>query len=198
MSKAAAKSKSAAIDHRHPLDPLSEAEITLACELLKTQKKLSATTRFAFVQLEEPPKADVLAWKPGKPLMRRAATTVFDTKTGATHIGIVDLDRRRSSSWLEHKTKEFPYGQPPVIIEEFFKVGDIVKKDAGWRKADQAARPDRQGHRTGAGRSVLGRLFRSRGREGPPARLGRQLLSRAARRTTAMRIRSRAWSRSST
>ena len=38
-------------------------------------------------------------------------------------------------SWVEHPTKEHPYGQPPVIIEEFFKVGDIVKTDAGWRKA---------------------------------------------------------------
>jgi primary-amine oxidase len=140
MGKSATKPKAtpksaAALDHRHPLDPLSEAEITRACDLLKTQKQLSASTRFAFVQLEEPPKADVLAWKPGQPLMRRAATTVFDTKTGATHIGIVDLDEGRVSSWIEHKTKEFLYGQPPVIIEEFFKVGEIVKKDAGWRKA---------------------------------------------------------------
>jgi primary-amine oxidase len=139
MAKAAPKTVAAATDTssdwRHPLDPLSEAEITLACDLLKTQKKLSATTRFAFVQLEEPTKADVMAWKPGQPLMRRAATTVFDTKTGATHVGIVDLDLKKVVSWLEHKTKEFPYGQPPVIIEEFFKVGDIVKKDAGWLKA---------------------------------------------------------------
>ena len=135
MAKAAVKSKPAATDHRHPLDPLSEVEITLACDLLKTHKKLSATTRFAFVQLEEPAKADVLAWAPGKPLQRRAAATVFDTKTGATHIGIVDLDKKAVTSWLEHRTKEYPYGQPPIIIEEFFKVGDIVKKDAGWLKA---------------------------------------------------------------
>ncbi len=135
MAKATTETKLAAADHRHPLDPLSEAEITLACELLKTQKKLSATTRFAFVQLEEPVKPNVLAWTPGKPMQRRAAATVFDTKTGATHIGVVDLDKKQVSSWIEHKTTEFPYGQPPVIIEEFFKVGDIVKKDAGWLKA---------------------------------------------------------------
>jgi primary-amine oxidase len=140
MAQSAAKSASKTavkpvVDHRHPLDPLSEAEITLACELLRSLKKLSATTRFAFVQLEEPKKSDVLAWTPGKPLLRCAAATVFDTKTGATHIGIVDLASKTVSSWVEHKTKEFPYGQPPVIIEEFFKVGDIVKKDAGWLKA---------------------------------------------------------------
>ena len=122
-------------DTRHPLDPLSEAEITQACELLKKLKKLSPTTRFAFVQLEEPAKADVLAFAPGKPLQRRAAATVFDTKTGATHIGIVDLGTKSVVSWIEHLTKQFPYGQPPIIIEEFFKVGDIVKKDPGWLKA---------------------------------------------------------------
>lgn len=75
MNKQKARNpKTMPVDGLHPLDPLSEAEITLACELLKTQKKLSPSTRFAFVQLEEPPKADVLAWEPGKPLMRRAAT----------------------------------------------------------------------------------------------------------------------------
>ncbi len=136
MNKQKARNpKTMPVDGLHPLDPLSEAEITLACELLKTQKRLSPSTRFAFVQLEEPPKADVLAWEPGKPLMRRAATTVFDTKTGATHIGIVDLEKKKVVSWIEHPSKEFPYGQPPVIIEEFFKVGEIVKKDANWRKA---------------------------------------------------------------
>ncbi len=136
MAKSAVKPAAATQrDTRHPLDPLSESEITLACELLKTLKKLSPATRFAFVQLEEPAKADVLAWTPGKPLQRRAAATVFDTKTGATHIGVVDLDKQAVSSWIEHKTKEHPYGQPPVIIEEFFKVGDIVKKDPGWLKA---------------------------------------------------------------
>ena len=129
----AAKTKPDVRDTRHPLDPLSEAEITAACDLLKKQKKLSEATRFAFVQLEEPAKADVLAWTPGKNLARRAAATVFDTRTGATHIGIVDLDARKVTSWIEHPTKQHPYGQPPVIIEEFFKVGDIVKTDAGWR-----------------------------------------------------------------
>lgn len=119
----------------HPLDPLSVAEITLACELLKTEKKLPTSTRFGFVQLDEPAKADVLTWKPGKALARRAAASVFDSKTGVVHIGVVDLDKKTVTSWIEHKAKEYPYGQPPVIIEEFYKVGDIVKKDKAWIRA---------------------------------------------------------------
>jgi primary-amine oxidase len=119
----------------HPLDPLSENEIATACALLTSLKKLGPDFRFGFVQLEEPTKADVLAWKPALAVARRAAATVFDSKTGATFIGVVDIRTKAMVSWTEHPTRTFPYGQPPVIIEEFFKVGDIVKADPGWRKA---------------------------------------------------------------
>ena len=122
-------------DRRHPLDPLSEAELVSACNILKVEKRLGPDTRFGFVQLEEPAKADVLTWKAGKPLARRAAATVFDCRTGATHLAVVDLGANAVATWQEHPTKAFPFGQPPVIIEEFFKVGDIVKADAGWRQA---------------------------------------------------------------
>jgi primary-amine oxidase len=119
----------------HPLDPLSEAEVTLASDILRRQKRLGPDIRFAHVQLDEPPKPDILAWQPGTTLARRAAATLFDCKTGATHIATVDLDAREVTAWREHKTKVHPYGQPPVTIEEVFKVGDIVKQDAGWRNA---------------------------------------------------------------
>ena len=132
-----AMSEPAAAERRHPLDPLSEAELALACDILKVAKNLGPNTRFGFVQLEEPAKADVVGWQPGQQLQRRAAATVFDNKTGATHLAIVDLRTRTVAAWREHPTKAFPYGQAPVIIEEFFKVGDIVKTDAGWRRAMQ-------------------------------------------------------------
>lgn len=119
----------------HPLDPLSEAEIASACSILKREKALAATVRFAFVQLEEPPKAEVLAWVPGAPVRRQAASTIFDTATGQVHRAVVDIGKARVVSWIEHPAGEHPYGQPPVIIEEFFKVGEIVKTDAGWRNA---------------------------------------------------------------
>jgi len=119
----------------HPLDPLSEAELSAACDIMRTEKSLGPDTRFGFVQLDEPAKADVLAWRPGALLKRRAAATIFDCRTGATHLAVVDLETRTVSSWREHPTKTHPYGQPPVIIEEFFKVGEIVKADAGWRRA---------------------------------------------------------------
>ncbi|HRK20110.1 MAG TPA: primary-amine oxidase [Hyphomicrobiaceae bacterium] len=119
----------------HPLDPLSEVEIAAACRLLKTKKRLPDTTRFAFVQLEEPSKAEVMSFKPGGGCPRRAAATIFDAKTGVTHLAVVDLVSKAVTRWDRHDTTSAPYGQPPIIIEDFFKVGDIVKADPGWRKA---------------------------------------------------------------
>jgi primary-amine oxidase len=119
----------------HPLDPLSEAEVTLAADILREAKRLGPDIRFTHVQLDEPAKQDALGWRPGVKPARRAAATLFDCKTGATHVATVDLASRKVVAWREHLTKVHPYGQPPVTIEEVFKVGDIVKRDGGWRNA---------------------------------------------------------------
>jgi primary-amine oxidase len=126
---------SAGIDAGYPLDPLSETEVALASEILRTEKRLGPHARFTHVQLEEPAKSEILGWKPSAGLLRRAAVTLFDSKTGATHVATVDLDSKRVTAWLEYSTKAHPYGQPPITIEEVFKVGDIVKADADWRRA---------------------------------------------------------------
>ena len=83
---------SAGMDAGHPLDPLSETEVALASEILRKEKRLGPHARFTHVQLEEPAKSDVLGWKPSAGLPRRAAVTLFDSKTGATHVATVDLE----------------------------------------------------------------------------------------------------------
>jgi len=65
----------------------------------------------------------------------RRAPHLFDSKTGATHVATVDLVSKTVTAWREYSTRAHPYGQPPITIEEVFKVGDIVKADAGWRNA---------------------------------------------------------------
>jgi primary-amine oxidase len=119
----------------HPLDPLSEDEIAKAGDVLRKLKSLGDSIRFAFVQLEEPAKADVLKWKVGDAVHRAARLIVFDGKTGATHTAIVSLTKGKMISFVEHPTKTHPYGQPPIIMEDFFKTAEIVKADAGWLNA---------------------------------------------------------------
>jgi primary-amine oxidase len=51
----------------HPLDGLSPAEITAVVEILKADGKADPDSRYSLIELKEPPKADVLAWKAGDP-----------------------------------------------------------------------------------------------------------------------------------
>ena len=127
---------SAGIDAGHPLDPLSETEVALASEILRTEKRLGPHTRFTHVQLEEPAKSDVLGWKPNcrAPAAGRRHPVRQQDRRDACRDGRPRI-RRRVTAWLEYSTKDHPYGQPPITIEEVFKVGDIVKADADWRRA---------------------------------------------------------------
>src|SRR5215475_15945586 len=49
----------------HPLDALTGSEIHQVKELLKADGKLGPTARFHAVDLDEPEKTAVLAWRPG-------------------------------------------------------------------------------------------------------------------------------------
>ena len=53
----------------HPLDPLTTDEIRTAVAVARGDARL-ATAAFHLVTLEEPSKADVLAWLPGDTLVR--------------------------------------------------------------------------------------------------------------------------------
>jgi Cu2+-containing amine oxidase len=60
----------------HPLDPLSAAELQLAVQTLKAEKKLPEHVLFAAIVLHEPAKEFVLAWKPGDAVPRAAFLVV--------------------------------------------------------------------------------------------------------------------------
>ncbi|QCK84568.1 primary-amine oxidase [Phreatobacter aquaticus] len=119
----------------YPLDPLNEREIKRATDILMAEKGLPATTRFADFRLDEPAKADVLAWTPGAKVARRAFIITVDTRSGDIHEAVVDITAKRVVSFAKREARSAPYGQPPIIIEEFFKTGAIVKADPGWRHA---------------------------------------------------------------
>ena len=55
---------------RHPLDGLSGSEHWAAYDAIRSHWKTDSTTRYAYMGLQEPPKAEVLAWRPGQPFRR--------------------------------------------------------------------------------------------------------------------------------
>jgi len=66
----------------HPLQRLGADEIRLARTVLADQGLVSEHTRFAYLGLEEPPKPEVLAFRPGEPVERRVRAILLDTATG--------------------------------------------------------------------------------------------------------------------
>ncbi|MFK4753702.1 primary-amine oxidase [Oceanobacter antarcticus] len=117
----------------HPLDPLTLEELALAAAILKETQQLGDSCRFPYLQLEEPPKAEVLAFKADQPFSRRAFATVLDKSNGAMFEAMIDLVAKEVTDWQQLDPDVT--GQAPIMVEEFFTCVDIVQHDAGWRAA---------------------------------------------------------------
>jgi primary-amine oxidase len=119
----------------HPLDPLSLEELRVAIQTVRRELELGGAYRFPLTRLEEPTKAEIKAWEEGADLNRIAFVLVLDRRTGEAFEALVDVRAGavvRTKQLLVH---EPPYGQPPVMIEEFARCEKIVKADSAWRRA---------------------------------------------------------------
>ena len=114
----------------HPLDRLTADEIHEAREVLRAAGLIAETTRFAYLGLEEPSKEEVLAFRPGDPIHRRARAIMLDVGSGDTRDAVVSLTEHEVESTVDVDCGTG--GQPPILLEEFIAVDEIVKADPGW------------------------------------------------------------------
>ncbi len=114
----------------HPLDPLSKDEIALSTQILKESGKITEASRFATIELHEPPKAEVLTFKPGMPFRREAFVVVYERTANKPFEAIVDLRNKAVISWTE-----MPGAQPQFLPEEDPLVQSIVRQDPQWQAA---------------------------------------------------------------
>ena len=117
----------------HPLDRLTADEIRTAADVLRDSKLLGDSVRLPVLALEEPPKAEVLAFAPGTDFDRRVRAVLLDTATGSSRSAVVSVTRRQVDDVAD--LDPLVDGQPPIMLEEFDLVDAIVKADAGWRDA---------------------------------------------------------------
>src|SRR5438067_13721963 len=68
----------AAAAARHPLDPLGAEELLVIRDVLAHAGGFSHDTKFAWIGLEEPPKALVQGFEPGRAFARRARLVALD------------------------------------------------------------------------------------------------------------------------
>jgi primary-amine oxidase len=107
---------------RHPLDALEASEITATTAILKSAGQVDDQTLIASITLEEPPKAEVLAWKPGDAIPRRAKTVLRHRSITAE--AVVDLGSGKVTSLTE-----IPGAQPFVTLPEVLSAIAITTAD---------------------------------------------------------------------
>ncbi len=106
----------------HPLDALTSEEYTKTYNLLQSAGKLAEKTIFASVLLREPPKSEVMTWKPGKPMPRKVDVVLLtDNKS---YEAVIDLTASKLESYKELKNY-----QAPMTETEMHSFDDILKKD---------------------------------------------------------------------
>ncbi|MDT3397740.1 primary-amine oxidase [Streptomyces sp. B1866] len=117
----------------HPLDPMSADDVREIRRVLTRHGLLADTVRFAFCGLEEPHKADVLAFSPGGPVDRRFRVVLLDLSDGTSRDVVVSVTGGTvvSQTVLDPATA----GQPPILDTEFELIEDILGRDEQWRAA---------------------------------------------------------------
>lgn len=100
MSITQAISDSSCVDQvKHPLEPLTIAEVQTAVRIVRTEKSLGNQVRFPCVTLHEPPKLAVLNFQAGNLIEREAFLVLLDNSTGITYEAIVSLTQAKITAW---------------------------------------------------------------------------------------------------
>ncbi len=106
----------------HPLDGLSAREHWAIYDALVASGKTDSTTRYLYVGLREPTKAQVMAWKPGQAFRREALVHLTQQRRG--YQALVDVADGKLVSW-----DEVPARQYMTSREETEKAGSLALKD---------------------------------------------------------------------
>jgi primary-amine oxidase len=118
----------------HPLAQLSAEEIRDARRLMVDAGLVNETTLFPIFGLDEPSKAAVLAYgADNDSVPRRVRAVLLDTATGDVRKVRVSLTDRAVEQMETVDTAVD--GQPPIMLDDFLAVDQIVKADKGWRAA---------------------------------------------------------------
>jgi primary-amine oxidase len=112
----------------HPLDGLTAREHWAIYDALIASGKTDSTTRYLYAGLQEPPKAEVLAWRRGQPIPRAALVHLVQGRRG--YEVVVDLTGKRVASW-----KEVPGRQYMTSRGEAEAAEELALKDSRVRAA---------------------------------------------------------------
>lgn len=112
----------------HPLDPLTADEISAVVAIIRSSRRVSVTSWFVYVTLEEPQKQEALNWSAGDPWDRQALAVLYDPVGGLAIEVLVSLSSREILD-----VSDRPGMQPARSREELAADAAAVKGDNRWR-----------------------------------------------------------------
>ncbi|ALE04840.1 histamine oxidase (plasmid) [Arthrobacter sp. ERGS1:01] len=122
----------AAMTQLHPLDQLAAEEILAARSILEAAGLVADTTRFAYLGLLEPAKAELYGTDTPAP-GRRVRVMLWDASQSRSLDVSVSLD---DSSVIHSRELDPSHdGQLPVLLEEFEIIEEILSADPQWQAA---------------------------------------------------------------
>ncbi len=106
----------------HPLEPLTAGEIRQAAAILRSDRGVGATWRFASIELKEPSKGTLLALEAGEMTCREALVVCWNRVDGQAHRAVVSLTGAEVTSW-EH----LPGQQPNMTVDEWHECDEMLR-----------------------------------------------------------------------
>lgn len=90
--------------------------------ILRRDQGVSESWRFASIEMQEPPKAEVKAWTPGDAMPRKAIAVLWDRENNETFEGVVDLAADSVASWTH-----IPDVTPNFTVDEYHDVDEALR-----------------------------------------------------------------------
>jgi primary-amine oxidase len=115
---------------RHPLDPLSGAELAAAAAAIRDHFGFGDELRVETIDLDEPAKERVRAFREGDPIERVARFHVYRRGVMGVHRGRVDLATGRV-----HDVEFLPGARAMVSLDEVAQIEAVVKADPRFQAA---------------------------------------------------------------
>jgi primary-amine oxidase len=106
----------------HPLDPLTAGEIRQVAAILRRDRGVGASWRFASIELREPGKDALRALEAGGAASREAAAVCWDRSDGRAYRAVVSLTGDAVTAW------EYLDGQyPNMTVDEWHECDEMLR-----------------------------------------------------------------------
>jgi primary-amine oxidase len=119
LARHAAISQDDLVTNSHPLDPLSADEIRQAAAIVRRERTIGDTWRFASIELKEPSKDALAAGQPGA---REAIVVCWDRADGLAHRATVSLTGDKVTTW-----EDLPGQQPNMTVDEWHECDEMLR-----------------------------------------------------------------------